>query len=64
MLGPRSCPLWENPFVQGHTDSVHLVDGTIEMGLEIPMRPEGFAYMARSPVFCMKLDGLEIVYII
>lgn len=34
------------------------------MSLEISMRPQGFAYMARSAVFCMELDGLEVVYII
>lgn len=64
MYSPKSCPLGENAFVQGHTDGVHLTDWTIEMCLEISMRPEGFAYMARSAVFCMELDGLEIVYII
>ena len=64
MYSPKSCPLGENAFVQGHTDGVHLTDWTIEMCLEISMRPEGFAYMARSAVFCMELDGLKIVYII
>ena len=64
MFGPKSCPLGENAFVQRHTDSVHLIDGTIEVSLEISMRPEGLEYMARSAVFCMKLNGLEIVYII
>jgi hypothetical protein len=64
MFSPKSCPLGENAFVQGHTDSVHLIDGTVEMSLEITMRPEGLTNMARSAVFCMELDGLEIVYII
>ena len=64
MFSPKPCPFGENAFVQRHTDSVHLIDGAVEMSLEISMRPEGFAYMARSAVFCMELDGLEIVYII
>lgn len=34
------------------------------MCLEISMRPKGFTYMAGSAVFCMELDGFEIVYII
>jgi hypothetical protein len=64
MFCPQSCPLGENTLVQRHTDGVHLIDGTIEMSFEISMRPEGFAYMARSAVFRMELYGLEIVYII
>ena len=64
MFSPKSCPLGENTLVQRHTNSVHLIDGTVEMGFEISMRPKGFAYMARSAVFRMELYGLEIVYII
>lgn len=64
MFSPQSCPLRENTFVQRHTDSVHLVDGTIEMSFEISMRPEGLAYMARSTVFRMELYGLEVMHII
>lgn len=61
---PRSCPLGENTLVQRHTDRVHLIDGAIEMSFEISMCSEGFAYMARSPVFSIELDGLEVMYII
>lgn len=59
MFSPKSCPLGENTLVQRHTDGVHLIDGTIEMGFKISMRPKGFAAMFR-----VELYGLEIVYII
>jgi len=61
---PQIRPLGKNALVERHAHRIHLVDGSVEMGFEIPMRAERFANVARSSVFCMELNRFEVVYVV
>lgn len=53
LLRPQLRPLRIHPLVQAHTDRIHLIDRTIEMGLEVSVRAEGLFDVARASVLCM-----------
>jgi hypothetical protein len=61
---PQFPPLGVDAFIERHTYCVHLIDGPIEMGLEIAVRSKGFTDMTSPSMFRVQLDRLEIVDII
>lgn len=61
---PYRGPFRENALVERHTDGVHLVDGAVEVRLEVAVCTKRFANMASATVFGVQLDWLEIVHIL
>lgn len=52
--------LRELTLVQIHADSVHLLDGAVEVRLEIAVRTQSFLDVTRATVLGMKLHRLEV----
>ncbi len=57
-------PLRVHSFVQGHANSIHLRNLTVEVCLEVTVCTEGFSNMPHQSMFGMKLNWLEIVDVI
>jgi hypothetical protein len=50
--------------VQRHAYCVHLIDGLIEVGLEVAVRSKAFLNMASASVFRMQLHRLEVCNVV
>ena len=63
-LLPELAPFRIHAFVEGHANRVHLVDGTIEVRLEVTMRTERLLNVTCASILGMQLYGFEVVDVV
>jgi len=61
---PFAAPPGPYPLIQRQTDSVHLTDRPIKVGLEVSVRAQALPDVPDLPVLGGQLDGLEVRHVL
>lgn len=64
LVFPQRRPLGVYSFIKGHANSIHLVDGTIKVCLEVAVSSKRFTNMTCAAMFRVKLNGFEVLNVV
>lgn len=63
-MGKKKTDLWILPLVQVHTDRINLLERSIKVCLEVPLRTQCFSDMTHSTMFRMQFDRFKVLDIL